>query len=98
MRTSGKQASGRKSWRERQAARREKRQQVDKCYREHTPPQVRLMRQENWMKRINPEPQFVPFEGETYPCPAEGCGARFGRPDWLRKHVAKRHYPRVVPG
>lgn len=68
-------------------ARRRKREQVRRCYQEHTPPQVRRMRQQGWMDRINPEPQDVPWELPTHDC--TGCNIRFGKAGQLRAYARK---------
>lgn len=80
----------------RRRAGQDKRDQIRQCYQEHTPPQIKRMRQQNWMDRINPEPQDVPWDMPTYPCPTEGCGKVFGRARFLRNHVQRVHYPRKV--
>jgi len=77
--------------------RRIKRQQIDRSYREHVPPQVRAMRQAGWFARVNPEPQDIPFEGDTFGCPVEECGRTFAAPRFLRQHMERRHFPHMVP-
>jgi len=52
-----------------------KRAQIEKAYREHIPGQIRTLRQERWFKRVNPEPQFVSYEGPIIDCPE--CAKKF---------------------
>lgn len=49
-------------------ARRKKRREVELCYRDHVPPQVRHMRQSRWMERVNPNPQVIvmPYHSPEY--------------------------------
>lgn len=49
----------RRSKYEKQQERRIKRRQIEESYREYVPPQVRLMRQQSWMARVNPDPQTL---------------------------------------
>lgn len=55
------------------------------------------MRQNGWFSRVNPEPQVIAYEGDTFACPYEGCGVVFVEPRFLRKHMESRHYPHQVP-
>jgi len=78
-----------------QEARRTKRRQIEQSYREHVTPQERDLRQSRWHLRVNPEPQEVAWEGDTFACPS--CPKVFGAPKFLRKHVSKQHFPHRVP-
>lgn len=81
---------------EQRERRRVKRDQVRQAYQDYTPPQVRRVRQQNWMDRINPEPQDVPWELDKHECPSEGCGKSFAKAGQLRAHIKNKHYPRQV--
>jgi hypothetical protein len=76
--------------------RRVKRQQVERSYKDHVPPQVRQLRQGRWFARVNPTPQTATYAGNTFECPYEGCGKSFVAPEYLRAHIEKKHYPHAV--
>lgn len=61
-----------------------KRQQVARCYREHTPPQIRELRRAGSFTGT----EFVPWERSTVvECE---CGKRFGSNRFLKKHKWER--------
>jgi hypothetical protein len=45
--------------RNQESERRRIRREVERCYREYTPPQIRHLRQVRWMERVNPNPKGV---------------------------------------
>lgn len=75
--------------------RRVKRQQVEQCYKDHVPPQVRHMRQARWFARVNTTPQEVAYQGPHYPCPL--CAKDFAASEFLRGHITRNHFPHRVP-
>lgn len=91
-RTEGRQERARKA----REKRRIKRQQIERSYREHVPPQIRAMRQNNWFERENPVPQVLLLVPAHFACPYEGCGKTFGEAQHLRRHMENKHYPHEV--